>query len=271
VLSRSSRARVSVAAFTLSFAARAGAAEPRPQLPESMLTESATDVDAVAGGEVEWELNAAVLGARRGGAGARALSLEVEWRVLAPVGVRVEPFIDQTLGGTFRERQAGLSGALAFALFHDLERDAHVQLELLAHSRSDARDFEPSETTLPAAADLVSAVRLGRVTLRATAGAEAFGAFAHAPLHTDAALITGFLPNVQYGFMALDVRADFARRAPLVVAPELVADGSPRGLPLRFGVALPVNLGARATDTSFGVMLRLTLVSESERALVRER
>jgi hypothetical protein len=70
---------------------------------------------------------------------------------------------------------------------------------------------------------------------------------------------------VQYGFVALDVRADWARRAPLVVAPELVADGSPLGVPLRFGAALPVNLAARSTEPSFGVMVRLTLVAESER------
>jgi hypothetical protein len=259
---------VSAAVFTLALAARARAAEPRPQLPESMLTESATDVDATTGGEVEWELNAAALGALRGGAGARNLSLEVEWRVLAPVGVRVEPFFEQTREGTARTRRAGMAGALALALFHDPERDAHVQLELLAHTKNDARDFDPSDTVLPAAADVVSAVRLGRITLRGTAGAEAFGAFAHAPLHTDAALLTGFLPNVRAGFMALDVRADFARRAPLVVAPELVADGSPLGVPFRFGAALPVNVGARATDTAFGVMFRLTLISESERAFV---
>jgi hypothetical protein len=118
---------------------------------------------------------------------------------------------------------------------------------------------------------LVSAVRRGRFTLRATAGGEAFGAVAHAPLHTDAALLTGFLPDERYGFVAVDVRADWARRAPLVVAPELVADGSAFGIPLRFGAALPVNVGARRTAESFGIALRLTLISSEERTVASDR
>ena len=66
--------------------------------------------------------------------------------------------------------------------------------------------------------------------------------------------------------MALDVRADWARQAPLVVAPEFVADGASLGLPLLLSAALPFNIGARATNESFGILLRLTLVSEREEA-----
>lgn len=235
-------------------------------LPEAVLTESATDIDAASRGEVEWELNQSVVGARSGGARSAATSLELEWRLLDAVGLRLEPTFDLASDGIATHSEFGFAGALAVGLFHDFERDTHVQLELLGHTLEAApHAFEMSDAELPGAADLVAATRRGRLTLRATAGAEAFGSFAHAPLHTDLALLTGFLKNEQYGFMGLELRADWARQAPLVIAPEFVADGAPVGLPLRLSVALPFNVGARATSESFGVLLRLTLTTERER------
>jgi hypothetical protein len=244
----------------------------RRPVPEAVLTESATDIDAAEAGELEWEANVSVIGAREGGARTSASSLEVEWRFLREVGLRLEPSFEQFSDGTESEHSFGAAGALAFGLFHDFARDEHVQLELLAHTTDRSpHDFETSDTELPAAADLLGAVRRGRVTLRATAGLEAFGSFAYAPVHTDLALLTGFLANEQYGFMALDLRADWARRAPLVLAPEVVADGSSLGIPLLLSVALPYNVGARATTESFGVLLRLTLMSERENVITKAR
>lgn len=248
-------------------------AEPaRRPLPEAVLTESATDIDATAAGELEWEANLSVLGARRGGARTATTSLEFEWRVLRELGLRLEPSFEHTSDGTASEQSAGAAGALAFGLFHDFARERHVQLELLAHTKDRApHDFEPSDAELPGAADLVAGARFGRMTVRATAGVEAFGHFAHAPVHTDIALLTGFLEDEQYGFLALDVRADWARRTPLVLAPEFVADASPLGIPLRLSVALPYNVGAPVTTESFGVFLRLTLLSERESTVVHAR
>jgi len=259
--------RIALRASLTTLTTLAHAARP---LPEAVLTESATDVDAVSRGELEWELNLSVLGAREGGARSAATTLELEWRVLDELGLRLEPTLEHFSDGIAASTEPGFAGALAFGLLHDFERDTHVQLELLAHTRESApHAFETSDTELPAAADLVAATRRGRLTLRATAGAEAFGAFAHAPLHTDLALLTGLLRDERYGFVALDVRADWARRAPCVIAPEFVADGSPLGIPLRLSLALPVNVGARTTTESFGFLLRLTLTTERER-LVRE-
>jgi hypothetical protein len=237
----------------------------RPPLPEAVLTESATDIDSIEAGELEWEANAEVVGARRGGARTTTASLEVEWRVFEQLGLRLEPSFEQFSNGTDSEHSVGVAGALAFGLFHDFEHDAHLQLEVLGHTTDIAEHgFETSDAELPGAADLVGALRRGRFTFRGTVGAEAFGPFAHAPLHTDLAVLTGFLPDEQYGFFGLDVRADWARPDPLVVAPEVVADVSRLGLPLRLSAALPYNVGAHATAESFGVLLRLTLLSERE-------
>ncbi|HSU40399.1 MAG TPA: hypothetical protein VLJ38_12560, partial [Polyangiaceae bacterium] len=260
------RSRGAGARCSLLLASLAAAAHGARPLPEAVLTESATDIDAVEHGELEWELNLSVLGAREGGARSAATSVELEWRMLDELGLRLEPTLERFSDGLTASTEAGFAGALAFGLFHDFERDTHVQLELLAHTLESApHAFEMSDAELPGAADLVAATRRGRFTLRATAGAEAFGSFVHAPLHTELALLTGILRDERYGFVALDVRADWARRAPFVIAPEFVADGSPLGIPLRLSAALPFNVGARSTSESFGLLLRLTLTTERER------
>lgn len=240
----------------------------RPPLPESLLTESATDVDAESAGETEWEANLATVGARAGGARATLTSIEVEWRVLREVGVRLEPGYTRLLetGGGAARDLFGVAGSVALGLFHDYPRDEHVQLELSGRTpeAGNAVVFEPGEPELPVALDVVSAVRRGRWTLRLTAGAEAGGAFAHAPLHTDMALLTPFTNDERFGFFGVEVRADWARAAPLVVAPDLAAVMAPLGLPLAFTIALPVNVGAAGTQTSYGLFMRVMVLTSRE-------
>lgn len=244
------------------------AAPERPPLPESLLTESATDVDAEAAGEVEWEANVATVGARAGGARAMLTSAEVEWRVLREVGVRLEPGYTRLVerDGAGARDLFGVAGAIALGLFHDYPRDEHVQLELTGRTpeAANAIVFEPGEAELPVALDLVSAVRRGRWTLRVTAGAEAGGEFAHAPLHTDMALMRSYTDDERFGFFGVEVRADWARDAPLVVAPDMASVLAPLGLPLRLTIALPVNVGAAATETSYGLFVRLTVLTSRE-------
>jgi hypothetical protein len=243
-------------------------APERPPLPESLLTESATDLDSTEAGEIEYEANLGTVGARAGGARATLTSLEVEWRVLREIGARVEPSYTHLVDAGARTGRDlfGISGALAFGLFHDFPRDVHVQAELLGRTAesANARVFEPGETELPLAADLVAAVRRGIWTLRMTVGGEAFGSFAHAPLHTDLALLTPFARDESFGFLGVEVRADWARVTPLVVAPNIVAVTTPLGLPFSLNVALPVNVGAGATDTSYGMFVRLMFMTSRE-------
>ena len=257
---------------------RAQAAEPsRPPLAESLLTDSATDVDAAEGGEVEYEANFATVGARSGGAHAVLTSVEVEWRVWKSVGLRLEPSYTHVVdtGGTPSGHAFGVGGALAVGLFHDFARDLHLQAELLGRTpdSGNARAFEPGETELPLAADLLGAARRGIWTFRATAGGEAGASFAHAPLHTDLAVLAALFPESRFGFVALETRADWARAAPLVLAPEIVADATSLGLPFRLGVALPLNVGADAWRSSYGLFVRLILLTsrEAEYGEARER
>jgi hypothetical protein len=240
----------------------------RRALPEALLTESTTDIDAERAGELEIEANLAQAAARVGGAAETFASLEVEWRILKEFGARLEPSYARIkdTGAISVHDTFGVSASVAGGIWHDLDHQLHLQGELLARTpdSANARVFEPGETELPLAADVLGAIRRGRWTLRATVGAEAGGSFAHAPMHTDLAVLMGLVPEERFGFIVLEARADWAREAPVVIAPEIVADSEPLGLPFRLGVALPVNVGVESTRTSYGVFVRLLWLAGGE-------
>jgi hypothetical protein len=239
----------------------------RRPLPEAILTESTTDIDAEASGELEVEANAGRTAAPTGGSGATLTSVEVEWRALRELGLRLEPTCSWVQDGAApASRELGLSGALALGLLHDRLRDLHLQAEVQARTpeAGGTQAFDPGETVLPLAADLLAAIRRERWTVRATVGAEAGGPWVHAPLHTDLAILTGLSRDERFGFVALEVRADWARRAPVMLAPEVMADVAPLGLPLRVGIALPVNVGAEPTAASYGFLFRIMWLAGGE-------
>lgn len=262
-----------LALLSLSTESLAEAEQPHRNepLPESLLTESATDIDADEAGELEWEANLARLGARKGGAFSTLTSVELEWRVLGQLGLRLEPTYARIAPtGAAPERDSfGVSGAVALGVWHDYGRDQHMQVELLGRTadHSAGPRFDPGEQELPVSLDLLGAQRIGRWTFRTTAGVEAGGHFAHLPLHTDLAVLTGIANQARFGYVALEVRADWASVAPLVIAPEVISDLVPLGLPFRLGMALPVNVGASAVEPSYGLFFRLVLLTERERNL----
>lgn len=103
-----------------------------------------------------------------------------------------------------------------------------------------------------------------------TVGAEAGDHFAHAPLHTDGALLTPFVGDGRSGFFGIEVRADWALAAPLVFAPDVVAVTTPLGLPFSLSLALPMNMGADVRQTSYELFIRLMLVASREAEYARE-
>jgi hypothetical protein len=253
-----------LAAFLASPSTRGDPTARRP-FPEALLTESTTDIDAEDLGELEFELNAGRIAARTGGRSVAFTSMEVEWRFLQEMGLRLEPSYSRTADGmTGRaENDWGVAGAIARGLWHDRRCEVHLQAELLGRTpeAANARAFEPGETELPFAADLLGAVRRGPWTVRATVGAEAGGSFAHAPLHTDLALLAELPGDKRYGFLAFEARADWARKWPVVLAPEIEANAAPIGLPFRLGLALPVNVGADSTRASYGLFVHLLWIT----------
>ena len=53
--------------------------------------------------------------------------------------------------------------------------------------------------------------------------------------------------------------ADWSRTSPFVLAPEAQAVARVLGHPVRFEVAIPFTLGARAADEAYGIALRFIL------------
>ena len=86
------------------------------------------------------------------------------------------------------------------------------------------------------------------------------------PLHTDLAILTGIASEARFGYVAIEVRADWASVAPLVVAPEVISDIVPLGPLFQLGMALPLNVGASAVDPSYA-LFRLVLLTERERSI----
>lgn len=274
------RARLgaALAFFTSSVGAvanRAGAEEvvERPPLPEPVLTESVTDIDAAEGGELELALNAYSLVPRTGNARAAQTSVEAEYRLTRLLGVRVEPSISRLRapGALDAENELGVGGAVALTLLHDFAHDFHLQAELSGRTpglrgRDAGRSSELNEAALPYDVALRAAWRVGRFTFRPGLGAEAGGASAHAPLRASFAVLTGLDDAARLGFVGLEADADFARRAPLVLAPNLVADLTPLDVPFRLALALPLFVGVDRALPFSGVYLRLLFVSDREAA-----
>jgi hypothetical protein len=232
----------------------------RPAIPEQILTESVTDIDANEAGEAEFVLNTQTLRARRGGSRIYSSVLEVEWRVLRDVGLRLEPaYVAAQDEAHARDHEFGLSAATSFALLHDFVRDIHLQAEvgLRIAGAEPVNISVPGDFSLPFTFGLRSAFRRGAWSLRPAAGIEAGGSPAHAPLWGGVGLLYALGEGGRYGFAGVELDADLARRVPLVVAPNLMADTSTLHLPFRVGVAVPWVIGASDTQPSIGVYLRV--------------
>lgn len=263
--------RVIVAALALSTSARA--TEPRegpsgrPPMPEPIFTETVTDLDGDEAGEIELEIDGATILARRGGARQTTASAELEWLATRRLGLRLEPgLVRSTEAGESRHATFALGGGVSWKLYQDFEHDFHTQLEIVSRlPRNATRIAEAGEPGQPVAADLRSGVRVGLLTLRGGLGVGIGDTAARSPpLRMSIAALTGFTETARYGFLGLELDADGARRAPFIVAPNVVADCTSVGLPFRVAFGVPLSLGARETEPSLGIYLRLFFVTERE-------
>ena len=246
----------------------AAAAEPdegREPVPEPVLAETVTDIDGTDVGELELEINGALLRALRGGRYAIDGSLEVEWLVARRLGIRVEPTLSRDADDVPGETAAGISGGASWKLVQDFERQLHVQAEVLARLPWEASPIvQPGDPARPLAFDVRAAFRRGVLTLRGSAGVGVFGQAEHVPLRASFAALLPFEGSGRFGFWGIELDGDGARTAPVVAALDVVPNFAPAGLPFRIGLAVPWAVGERGDRPSTGLFLRIFYESARE-------
>ena len=263
------RAIVTLLLLVATREARADDDPKHPPMPEPIFTETVTDLDGDEAGELEFELNASTLRARRGGAYLHQGSLEVEWLATRRLGFRFEPLASRgrdpgALGG---KTEVGVSAGVSWKLMQDFAHDFHLQLEALGRAPWDQTSIiaQPGDPELPFVLDLRSGVRTGWLTVRSGVGVGAGGSSAHAPVRASLAFLTNFEPSGRFGFWGIEMDADAARDDPFVLALNIVPDLTPTGLPFRVGLALPWNIvGISAAEPGLGIFVRLYYVSGRE-------
>jgi hypothetical protein len=263
------RAAALAALATAEFGTAVAAADERGNvpLPEPLLTETVTDLDSNAVGELELEANGSIHRARRGGAYANNASLEAEWIMHPRFGVRIEPSFAWGREGTplTPSREASVSAGAALKLVEDFERRFFLQAEVLGRMPWDESAIvQPGEPTLPFGVDLRAGIERGPITLHLGVGAGAFGPVAHVPLRGSIAVLTPFERSGRFGFWGLEVDADGARAAPFVAAANIVPNLVPIGVPLRVGIAFSWAIAERDDQPSLGVFLRVFYESTRE-------
>jgi hypothetical protein len=252
-----------IAAFLVGcLTARAGrAADPvrRPPMPEPILGESVTDIDGIEAGELEVSADAGRLRSRRQGSQLTLAGAEVEWLVTHRLGLRIEPQTVRTEGsGIGPHDDFDVAAAVCWKLVRDLTDDFYLQAEAGGQLPWQASAYPtPDQAGLPFVVDMRTGYRRGAWTMRGSVGAAAGGAAPHTPLRASAALLIGFDRQARTGFFGVEAIADGTWVSPFVVAPDVVADLAPVGLPVRIGVSLPWSPGAGDTQPSLGLYLRL--------------
>ena len=238
-------------------------------MPEPIFTESTTDIDGYQSGELELDLDVAESVAQRNGARFLQTSFEMEWKGWRQLGVRFEPSFASSREelATSSENAVGFRAAAAWGHLHDFRHDFHLQVEASERFVDDAPyafRTEPGEAPVPFSADLKAAIRAVGWTLRSSIGTEAGGTPAHAPIRFQAALMYPFTSDMRFGFVGLEMDADWGRPNPVVVAPNVWADMTLFGLPVRIGVGIPVAVGALDTLPATGGYLRLVILTSRE-------
>jgi hypothetical protein len=227
-------------------------------MPEPILGESVTDIDGAHAGELEVSGAGGSLRSRTGGGVLALATLEAEWLVTSHLGLRIEPGVVHVEGEPGSQDEWGVGGTASWKLVRDFEDDFYLQGEIGAETAEQQGTFvTPDRSALPYLFDALAGWRTGRWTLRASAGAAAGGASPHPPLRTALALLWALDRSGLAGFFGVEGIVDGTWASPFFVAPDLVADLAPIGVPARLGLAIPWAPGAGSSQPSLGVYLRL--------------
>ena len=231
-------------------------------LPEPVLQENITDIDARDVGDVEFDFTPGYVHAQHSSSGLWATGFEAEWRPIDRLGIGGEVELSGDLAGARFLAPVHVVPRLSasFVFVRDFTRKVFLQAEVGGRyeGSSELAQLDPTEFVLPYWAGVRGATVVGPVNFRMSALAEAGGSFIHAPLSTGGAALLPF-EGTANAAVGVEVITDWARRYPVLLAPEVQFVTQALGRPVRLQVAFPVTLGAKGQDATYGISLRFVL------------
>jgi hypothetical protein len=236
-------------------------------MPEPIVEETTTDIDATDAGEVEFEFNSSLLRTRDGTGYVLQLGPELEWLATDRLGTLLEV-------GIAREWMPGQSGydvgvniGLSWKLLHDFARDLHIQAELVARlPPTGDSTVEPGESTAPASLDVRSGYRRGGWTFRNSLGLLLERSPRYAPIRGSGVILRGF---GGLGFIGLEAEVDGARSNPLFLAADIAPNLMALGWPFKIAVVLAYSPDVPDGAPAYGLLFRVFVESEREEAFER--
>jgi hypothetical protein len=228
-------------------------------MAEPLIGETITDIDGDEAGE--GEVDGTAWGNTRLRAPAFGLGeLELEIKLTRRIGIAVAVEASGDPSSAFQA--VGVRVGAALGLLHDWRHDLHLQLEATARAfEAERSDGDRVESDAPYRVGLRAGYRHVWLTLRAGAGLS-FGGERLAPVWLDLAILGEWGRPRGRSFAGVEMVSDFSLRIPVVVIPEIAIGFAARRFPLRVGAGVPIGVGYRARDCSFGGLLRLILEVE---------
>jgi hypothetical protein len=247
------------------------AAPPRRKLPEPLVGEAITDLDAREEGEFEVDLGVKAVSRRATGAVFFDSEIEGEWRATRLYGMALEVGFARISGGLLTDPplvSVRMAHSFTFLQSYAYELFAQLQVGIRLYPWSEDIGLELGASALPLSLRLQVAHRRGAATLYASVGLS--GGRAPVEIAVLANLSVFFEAGATVGGirrrfeLGVELDADRARAIPWAAIPQVAINVAPLRVPIRIGIGLPLFLGTASGELPFGVLLRLTIEAERD-------
>ena len=238
------------------------------QIAEPLIGESVTDIDGTEPGEAEVDLTA--MAARRlDASNAGTAELEAEVKLTHRLGVNL--LIDLNGDDGRPVGQVVLSAGASYGLLHDYKRQFHLSLEANATLYGGVIGaLKHNDFGAPYTVGLRAAWRHGWFTTRYGLGL-ALDGDRNIPLFAAVAFVGEWGRHNRRSFAGIDIVSDWSSQVPLTIAPEVALGFKIHELPMRVGLALPLNIGYRREDFSVGGLVRIVFEIEPKEQVATKK
>jgi hypothetical protein len=220
-------------------------------MPEPLIGESITDIDAEDAGEIETDFSGLVIAPIHTNDVYYVGGAELEYRITRRLGASIEFGMYGAMMGENPRRIANLRAGASFALLHT-RSGLHLQLEAKVRAFDEIappfnEEFsEPTDPSLPYSFGLRAGYRRKWLTLR---GGFGYALGESSPRPVPLIIDTAVLIEFARGFTGVEVNADLGRPSPLIVIPEVVL-GLNKESSVRLGLGMPILFGSGIVSLS---------------------